>query len=64
MAASQKGVYVTQEMCHILIFFHNCSMIKDKLNVMFFCHFLYFVGFLMEENPVFCYAAIAESSVF
>jgi hypothetical protein len=26
MAALQNGVFITQQMCHIMILFHNCSM--------------------------------------
>ncbi len=29
-AASQNGICITQEMCHILILFHNCSTITDE----------------------------------
>jgi hypothetical protein len=30
MAASQNDVCITQQKCHIMIFFRGCSMIKDK----------------------------------
>ncbi len=29
-AASQNGVGITQQMCHIMILFHDSSMIKDE----------------------------------
>jgi hypothetical protein len=49
-AASQNGVCIAQQMFHIIIFFHDCSMIKDegngKSNV--FCHFLNNICFLMK----------------
>ena len=31
-AASQNGACITQEMCHIMIQFHNYLMIKDESN--------------------------------
>jgi hypothetical protein len=49
-AASQNGVCIAQQMCHIMIFFHDSSMIKDegneKSNV--FCHFFNNICFLMK----------------
>jgi hypothetical protein len=30
--ASQNGVYITQQMCCIMIRFCNCSLLKDKRN--------------------------------
>jgi hypothetical protein len=31
-AASQNGVGISEQMCHAIILFHNCSMIKDESN--------------------------------
>jgi hypothetical protein len=37
-AASQNGVCITQQMCHILILFYDCSMIQEsnKKDLIFF----------------------------
>jgi hypothetical protein len=32
MAASHYGFCMNQQMLHIIILFHDCSMIKDKRN--------------------------------
>jgi hypothetical protein len=42
MAASQNGVYITQEIWHIIFFFDNCSMAKAESNKFFviFCYVL------------------------
>ncbi len=32
MAASLNGVCITQQVCHVMILFYDCTMIKDKLN--------------------------------
>ncbi len=49
-AASVNGVYINQEMCHIMILFHNCSTIKGGCykNTLFFCHVLNNIGFSYE----------------
>jgi hypothetical protein len=31
MAASQNDVWLDQQMCHIMAFFHDCFMIKDEI---------------------------------
>jgi hypothetical protein len=40
-AASQNGVRITQQMCHVKILFHDCSMINYESNKKskVFCHF-------------------------
>ncbi len=32
--ASKNDVGITQQMCHITILFHDCSLMKDKSTVM------------------------------
>jgi hypothetical protein len=32
MAASHVGVSITQQMCHIMVLFHDCSTINDEIN--------------------------------
>ncbi len=52
-AASHNGVCITQERCHLMILFHNCSVIKDERNKK--CNFLTFlsnIGFLLKGKVV------------
>jgi hypothetical protein len=35
-AASKNGVFITKEICLLVILFHNNSMIKDESNKIFF----------------------------
>jgi hypothetical protein len=48
-AASQNRVCITQQICHIMILFHDCSVITDEHNnkiKTFFAIFLYNIAFL------------------
>ncbi len=53
--ASQSGVFISQNMCHIMILFYNCSFIKEERykNVMFLSTVvLDKIGFLMKRKHV------------
>ncbi len=55
MAASQNDVSITQQMGHILILFHDWSMIKkDDSNKKSngFCDFMNYIGFLMKKKLI------------
>jgi hypothetical protein len=39
--SSQNGVCITQEICHLVILFHNISTIKDESNKIFFVMLFY-----------------------
>jgi hypothetical protein len=55
-AASQNGVCMTQQMCRIMIYLHDCFMIKKKMKLNVFCQmFLSFInnsGFLMKGKLI------------
>jgi hypothetical protein len=65
MAASHNGICIIQQMCHIMILFHDCSIIKDYSNKKSsFRHFLNNIGFLnkgklVSTNYPLCDAAVA-----
>jgi hypothetical protein len=50
IAPSQNGVCLNQQMSHMMILFHNCSLMNDKSNQQFcVCfHVLNNIGFLMK----------------
>ena len=52
LAASQNGVCIKQEMCHIIISLQNCSIIKKKViqNVMFNVMFWIIFVFSWKES--------------
>ncbi len=55
MAASQNDVCMNQQKYHIMIFFRDCSMIKDKSykKIKFLCHYLKNIWF-SYEGMLFC----------
>ncbi len=71
MAASQNGVCITQQKCHVMTLFYDCSMLNDESNKKNFCFFAFtkIIGFsimgkLESIKSNFCDAAVAKSSVF
>ncbi len=50
-AASHNGVCMTQQICHIMIYFYDCFMIKKKLKLNVF--YQIFLSFM--NNIVFFY---------
>ncbi len=66
MTASQNDVCITQQKCHIMIFFRGCSMIKDESNKKIQCflslfkkYWFSYEGMLIFVSP-FCDAAFAK----
>ncbi len=55
-AASQNSVCIciAQQVCHIMILFHNCSMIKDESGKesKVLCHVLNNIGFHMKGKLI------------
>jgi hypothetical protein len=49
MAQSLNCVCKTQQVCHVMILFYDCTMIKDKLNNL---KFLKNIGFLMKRKLI------------
>jgi hypothetical protein len=66
-AASRNIVWISQQMCHIMTSFLNCSMIvKEIKNLMFFKFFYNNIGFLMKGKIIrypFCDSAVAKCTV-
>ncbi len=50
--ATENGICLAQQMCHIMILVHNGSSTKDQIGLQCFCHFLHNIGFPLKETTI------------